>query len=46
MTGDLNMGNNKISNLKSPEGDNDAVNRGYLNQKISEISDKINVLNI
>ena len=43
MTGDLNMGNDKISNLKSPEGDNDAVNRGYLNQKISEISDKINV---
>ena len=43
MTADLDLGGNKISNLKSPESDNDAVNREYLNQKISEISDKTNV---
>ena len=36
MTGVLNMNNNLITNLKSPTGDNDAVNKGYLNQKISE----------
>ena len=43
---DLDMGTHKIENVKSPEGDNDAVNRGYLNQKISEshinTSDKTN----
>ena len=47
MTADLDLGGNKISNLKSPTGDNDAVNREYLNQKISEshveTSDKTNV---
>ena len=43
MTADLDLGGNKISNLKSPESDNDAVNREYLNQTISEISDKTNV---
>ena len=47
MTGDLSMNNHFITNLKSPTGDNDAVNRGYLNQKISEshinTSDKTNV---
>ena len=47
MTGDFNMNNHLITNLKSPTGDNDAVNRGYLNQKISEshinTSDKTNV---
>ena len=47
MTGDLNMNNHLITNLKSPTGDNDAVNREYLNQKISEshinTSDKTNV---
>ena len=47
MTGDLNINNHLITNLKSPTGDNDALNRGYLNQKISEshinTSDKTNV---
>ena len=47
MTGDFNMNNNLITNLKSPTGDNDAVNKGFLNQKISEshinTSDKTNV---
>ena len=36
ITSDINMSNKKITNLKSPEGDNDAVQRGFLNQKISE----------
>ena len=47
MTGDLNMNNHLITNVKKPTRDNDAVNRGYLNQKISEshinTSDKTNV---
>ena len=47
ITADINLSNFKITNLKSPEGDNDAVNRGYLNQQISvshvETSDKTNV---
>ena len=47
MTGDLNMNNHLITNVKKPTKDNDAVNRGYLNQKISEshinTSDKTNV---
>ena len=46
MTADLDLGGNKISNLKSPESDNDAVNIEYLNRKISEInviSSKTNV---
>ena len=43
MTAYLDLGGNKIPNLKSPESNNDAVNREYLNQKISEISDKTNV---
>ena len=47
MSGVLNMNNNLITNLKSPTGDNDAVNKGYLNQKISKsyinTSDKTNV---
>ena len=47
MTGDLNMNNHSITNVKKPTRDNDAVNRGYLNQKISEshinTSDKTNV---
>ena len=46
ITSDINMSNNKITNLKSPEGDNDAVNREFLNQQISvshvETSDKTN----
>ena len=43
MAADLDLGGNKISNLKSPESDNDAVNREYLNRKISEISSETNV---
>ena len=47
MTADLDLGGNKITNLKTPTEDNDAVNREYLNQKISEshveTSDKTNV---
>ena len=46
ITGDINLTNFKIRNLKSPEGDNNAINREYLNQKISEshveTSDKTN----
>ena len=46
ITSDINMSNKKITNLKSLEGDNDAVNREFLNQKISEshveTSDKTN----
>ena len=41
MTADLDLGGNKISNLKSRESDNDAVNKEYLNRKISEISSEI-----
>ena len=47
MIGDLNMNNHLITNVKKPTRDNDAVNREYLNQKISEshinTSDKTNV---
>ena len=47
ITADINLGNFKITNLKTPTGDNDVVNREYLNQKISEshveTSDKTNV---
>ena len=47
ITADINLSNFKITNLKTPTGDNDAVNREYLNQKISEshvkTSDKTNV---
>ena len=46
ITSDINMSDKKITNLKSPEGDNDAVNREFLNQQISishiETSDKTN----
>ena len=47
ITADIDLSNHKITNLKTPTGDNDAVNREYLNQKISEshveTSDKTNV---
>jgi hypothetical protein len=40
MTGDLNMGNNKIKNVPDPIDIKDAVNRAYLDQKLSEKLDK------
>ena len=47
ITADIDLSNYKITNLKTPTGDNDAVNREYLDQKISEshveTSDKTNV---
>ena len=47
MDGNLDMNNHLITNVKKPTTDNDAVNRGYLNQKIIEshinTSDKTNV---
>ena len=36
MTGDLNMGNNKISNLKSPTNDTDAADKSYIDKTLNE----------
>ena len=46
MTGNLNLNSNKITNLKNPESDTDAVNKQFLNTSIataqSSLESKIN----
>ena len=36
MTGDLNMGGNKITNLKTPTGDTDAASKSYIDKTLAE----------
>ncbi|ESO92313.1 hypothetical protein LOTGIDRAFT_162616 [Lottia gigantea] len=53
LQGDLDMNNFKVTNLKSPENDNDAVHKKYLREQINSIEQdlisfipKVNVVNI
>ena len=36
MTGDLDLGSNKITNLKTPTADTDAANKSYIDETLSE----------
>lgn len=39
---DINMNNKKISNLATPTSNNDAVNKGYVDAKSTELTNEIN----
>ncbi|ESO91903.1 hypothetical protein LOTGIDRAFT_163263 [Lottia gigantea] len=41
LQGDLDMNNFKVTNLKSPENDNDAVHKKYLREQINSIEVKV-----
>ena len=41
MTGELKMGNNKITGLGTPEAENDAVNKAYVDGIQSDLEDRI-----